>query len=89
MFGQVPEEQVEWTKEHIALKVDQFILWNKQMKLSLLNDKHILYTIDTFVGIPDLGDLQYFVLFHDYYLPYTCTSKRCLESQDLLVESLQ
>lgn len=87
MFGQVPEEQVEWTKEHIALKVDQFILWNKQMKLSLLNDKHILYTIDTFVGIPDLGDLQYFVLFHDFYLPYT--SKRCLESQDLLVESLQ
>lgn len=86
MFGQVPEEQVEWTKEHIALKVDQFILWNKQMKLSLLNDKHILYTIDTFVGIPDLGDLQYFVLFHDY-LPYT--NKRCLESQDLLVESLQ
>lgn len=57
------------------------------MKLSLLNDKHILYTIDTFVGIPDLGDLQYFVLFHDYYLPYT--NKRCLESQDLLVESLQ
>lgn len=40
MFGQVPEEQVEWTKEHIAHKVDQFILWNKQMKLSLLNDKH-------------------------------------------------
>lgn len=40
MFGQVPEEQVEWTKEHIALQVDQFILWNKQMKLSLLNDKH-------------------------------------------------
>lgn len=71
MFGLVPEEQVEWTKKHIALKVDQFILWNKQMKLSLLNDKHILYTIDTFVGIPDLGDLQYFVLFQDYYLPYT------------------
>lgn len=87
MFGLVPEEQVEWTKEHIAHKVDQFILWNKQMKLSLLNDKHILYTIDTFVGIPDLGDLQYLVLFHDFYLPYT--SKRCLESQDLLVESLQ
>lgn len=41
MFGLVPEEQVEWTKEHIAHKVDQFILWNKQMKLSLLNDKHI------------------------------------------------
>lgn len=71
MFGLVPKKQVEWTKEPIARKADQSILRNKLIKLSLLNDKHIFYTIGTFGGIPDLGDLQYFVHLHDYDLPYT------------------
>lgn len=57
MFGLVPKKQVEWTKEPIAHKADQSMLRNKLIKLSLLNDKHIFYTIGTFVGIPDLGDL--------------------------------
>lgn len=66
MFGIVPEEQVEWTKEPIAHKADQSLLRNKLIKLNLLNNKHIFFnTISTFIGILDLGDLQYFVHFHN------------------------
>lgn len=35
MFGLVPKEQVEWTKEPIAHKADQSMLRNKLIKLSL------------------------------------------------------
>lgn len=66
MFGIVPEEQVEWIKEPIAHKADQSLLRNKLIKLNLLNNKHIFFnTISTFIGILDLGDLQYFVHFHN------------------------
>lgn len=66
MFGLVPEEQVKWTKEPIAHKADQSLLRNKLIKLNLLNNKHIFFnTISTFIGILDLGDLQYFVHFHN------------------------
>lgn len=65
MFGLVPEEQVKWTKEPIAHKADQSLLRNKLIKLNLLNNKHFFYTISTFIGILDLGDLQYFVHFHN------------------------
>lgn len=67
MFGLVPEEQVEWTKEPIAHKADQSLLRNKLIKLNLLNNKHIFLTPfnSTFIGILDLGDLQYFVHFHN------------------------
>lgn len=44
MFGLVPEEQVEWTKEPIAHKADQSLLRNKLIKLNLLNNKHIFLT---------------------------------------------
>lgn len=73
MFGIVPEEQVEWTKEPIAHKADQSLLQNKLIKLNLLNIKINIFfnttCISNFVGILDLGDLQYFVHFHDYDLP--------------------
>lgn len=44
MFGIVPEEQVEWTKEPIAHKADQSLLRNKLIKSNLLNNKHIFLT---------------------------------------------